>query len=325
LIKFGGHSLITEQYALDRIRNEFPRYAPFLERGLKYFERNSKFVTHSLPIVPDVKTLRIEPGCHYEQLAFWNDKTGKIEVSLPVYNKLKNGFHRGALGIHETFYYLYRIFNASLNLPIEGKSDQIRLLVAQVFSLNNVIDFDLVPIGMRYDFINLENGKIDIVGPGGLFTSKDERRYESESAHTVFYIPTKSGCAQKARYNLTITSPKKKLLVRVNSVSGPELPNIRLSKNIPFEINNAPVFESTQSARCWGRSVHYSSANIFLPDKTKTSLYITLENVDCGDIVHGYIHDLPTSGTIRFVDYVGQYFEEGERLFLRYMTPPYLE
>lgn len=168
---------------------------------INYLNSTDRFVVQpkiKLTKISDANILLTDEGCEYEQLANWDEVSGRVFVKEGIYTKL-NPFHQAALKLHEVIYKVYRSRKNANN------SDQTRRLVAELLSIdpNTYLLKDLVESN---DLMSSENPKELVFGISAPVFS----HYETATQYLDLHL---------GNYDLTDNQNKIKVVTSIETIT----------------------------------------------------------------------------------------------------------
>lgn len=191
----------------------------------------------------DATNLYSKPGCEFRQLINWDERIDSVVVSKKYWDQMTN-FQKGVAWFHEVLYKYTR------DQQVTETSDEIRKVVAQVYSKDTTVVVDFLPK-------HLVSGDLRIF-PSNFY---------------VFYPPTT--VCEKAGYEVSVEATKK-IVVNYNSKK------IKLGKKeaksvfdlgklrFPFEFG-VEFFEDDE---VYGKDYHDTGAIVRIKSKACGTEYI---------------------------------------------------
>ena len=107
-LNFNGREKLTEKETvragLKKIKKLDEKFFKMVKKNISKYYKNRKITSDTKIFeIKDHDFIVIKKGCSYRQLAVWDNLSGRVFVDGVILNKL-NGFHKGALALHEGIY-----------------------------------------------------------------------------------------------------------------------------------------------------------------------------------------------------------------------------
>jgi hypothetical protein len=197
----------VEEEVWRRVHTAAPGFEARLRMAMAEVEKRWNPQNDHLAIIPDADLRAIQPGCHYVQLADWNDSTGLIYVDQTLVSQMLPS-HQVALKFHEAIYFLQR------NIRFADDSDVARLMVGTLFQDNLTYITEVFGIESKLG--------IGFCQPGLSGWCK------------VNWSSVDNYSSQEQKFEITVELLDKQKSLKVNAISNPGDTDHRLNRQSPI-------------------------------------------------------------------------------------------